>query len=274
MQSSTPREQQQQPPQQAASDPAIAQLQAAVQREPNNLSLRDDLTQAYLERENLTAVAEQTRFVLAKDPNDSRALTFQALVHIAMGQRDVAVRMLQKAKQSDAKNLNARVTLAWLYSQSDMPAAEAEIAQAIQVAPAERERLEQALQQMKTPQPATGDLPPGHPPVNESQPPQGKSVRVTLNLESATPPQGVLFVIARNPAGGPPAAVKRIAVTSFPVTVDISQADSMMGQPLPDLFRLEARLDSDGDAMTKSPTDPSAAMDNVAPGAVITLSLK
>lgn len=270
MQSSTPREQQP-----ADSDPAIAQLQAAVQRDPNNLSLRDDLAQAYLERENLEAVAEQTRIVLAKDPNDSRALTFQALVHIQNRQNDVAVRMLQKAKQADPKNLNARVTLAWVYSQRDMQAAEEEIAQAIQIAPEERERLEQALQQMKTPQQASSELPPGHPPVNEQQQqPQGKSVRITLNLESAAPPNGVLFVIARDPAGGPPAAVKRIAVTSFPITVDISQADSMLGQPLPDLFRLEARLDSDGDPLTKPASDPSAALDNVAPGAVITLSLK
>jgi tetratricopeptide (TPR) repeat protein len=271
MQSSTPRQQPQQP-QPAEADPAIAQLQAAIERDPNNLSLRDDLAQAYLERENLQAVAEQTRVVLAKDPNDARALTFQALVHINMGQTDVAVRMLQKAKQADPKNLNARVTLAWVYSQTDMPAAEAEIAQAIQVAPEERVRLEQALQQMKTPQPASGELPAGHPPVNEQ--PTGKSVRVTLNLESPAPPSGVLFVIARNPAGGPPAAVKRIPVTSFPITVDISQADSMLGQPLPDLFRLEARLDSDGDPLTKPATDPSAALDNVAPGAVVTLALK
>jgi tetratricopeptide (TPR) repeat protein len=271
MQSSTPRQQPQQP-QPAETNPAIAQLQAAIERDPNNLSLRDDLAQAYLERENLQAVAEQTRVVLAKDPNDARALTFQALVHINMGQTDVAVRMLQKAKQADPKNLNARVTLAWVYSQTDMPAAEAEIAQAIQVAPEERVRLEQALQQMKTPQPASGELPAGHPPVNEQ--PTGKSVRVTLNLESTAPPSGVLFVIARNPAGGPPAAVKRIPVTSFPITVDISQADSMLGQPLPDLFRLEARLDSDGDPLTKPATDPSAALDNVAPGAVVTLALK
>jgi cytochrome c-type biogenesis protein CcmH len=274
MQSSTPRQQQMQQPATDA-DPAIAQLQAAIERDPNNLSLRDDLAQAYLERENLQAVAEQTRVVLAKDPNDARALTFQALVHINMGQSDVAVRMLQKAKQADPKNLNARVTLAWVYSQTDMPAAEAEIAQAIQIAPEERVRLEQALQQMKTPQPASGELPPGHPAVNEQpQQPTGKSVRVTLNLESAAPPSGVLFVIARNPAGGPPAAVKRIPVTSFPITVDISQADSMMGQPLPDLFRLEARLDSDGDPLTKPASDPSAALDNVAPGAVVTLALK
>jgi hypothetical protein len=48
----------------------------------------------------------------------------------------------------------------------------------------------------------------------------------------------------------------------------------MMGQPLPDKFRLEARLDSDGDAMTRPPTDPSAMQNDVAPGASVKLALK
>ena len=60
----------------------------AVQRDPNNLQLRNDLAQAYIERENLMAVFEQTKFVLEKSPTDSRALTFQALVRMAMGEAD------------------------------------------------------------------------------------------------------------------------------------------------------------------------------------------
>jgi hypothetical protein len=48
----------------------------------------------------------------------------------------------------------------------------------------------------------------------------------------------------------------------------------MMGQPLPDKFRLEARLDSDGDAATKTPTDPTASQNDVAPGAAVKLALK
>ena len=38
--------------------------------------------------------------------------------------------------------------------------------------------------------------------------------------------------------------------------------------------RLEARLDSDGDAATKPPTDPSASQNDVTPGAVVKLALK
>jgi len=100
-------------------------------------------------------------------------------------------------------------------------------------------------------------------------------VHVTVDLApGAQQRTGILFVVARNPAGGPPAAVKRIAGATFPVTFDLSSADSMMGQPLPAKFRLEARLDSDGDASTKPPTDPSAMQEDVAAGMSVTLALK
>ncbi|HEX8618708.1 MAG TPA: tetratricopeptide repeat protein, partial [Thermoanaerobaculia bacterium] len=91
-------------PQGQRPDPAVQQLEAAVQKDPENLELRNDLAQAYLQRENLMGVFEQTKFVLAKSPNDSRALTLQALVRMAMGDADDATRMLQRATQLDPKN--------------------------------------------------------------------------------------------------------------------------------------------------------------------------
>ena len=49
----------------------------------------------------------------------------------------------------------------------------------------------------------------------------------------------------------------------------------MMGQPLPATVRIEARLDSDGDAMTKNPSDPHAVQDGVATnGTKISLALQ
>jgi hypothetical protein len=49
----------------------------------------------------------------------------------------------------------------------------------------------------------------------------------------------------------------------------------MMGQPLPATVRIEARLDSDGDAMTKNPSDPHAVQDGVATnGTKVSLVLK
>ena len=302
MQSATPREPQQTAPmaqaqqQQQPPDAFVQQLEAAVQKDPDNAALRNDLAQAYLERDNLMGVFEQTKVVLAKNPNDSRALTFQALVRMAMGEGQAAMSMLQQATKIDPKNLDGWVALAWVHAQNgQMKEAEASIAEAIKVSPGDKARLEEVLQQMKghsqqqqpASQQAGGELPAGHPPVGgeppamaaaaapAAAPGDGKNVRVTLNLDAAaTTRTGIVFVMARGPSGGPPVAVKRLLATNFPLTVDLGAADSMMGQPLPATFRLEARLDTDGDAATKPPTDPKAALDGVAPGAVVTLSLK
>jgi tetratricopeptide (TPR) repeat protein len=265
---------------QTAPDPMVQTLEAAVQAQPNNLELRNNLAQAYLERDNLMAVFEQTRVVLAQAPENSRALTLQGLVRMAMGETEQATSMLQRATKNDPKNLDSWVALAWVYAQSNrMQDAERMIQSAAAQVPAERTRLEQVFVQMKAQlaqqdvQQAGNELPAGHPPVEAGAAAGG--VRVTLDLDaSAKQRTGIVFVIARNPAGGPPVAVKRVVATSFPMNVEITAADSMMGQQLPASFRVEARLDADGDPMTKPGSDPSASVDAVMPGASVRLALK
>lgn len=276
-----------QAPQQA--DPMLQQLQAAVQAQPDNLQLRNDLAQAYLERENLMAVFQETKLVLEKAPNDSRALTLQGLVRMNMGETETAMNMLQRATQSEPKNLDGWVALAWVYAQSNrMQDAERMIAEAGRQVPEQRGRLEQVFVQMKAQiaqremqAQGGGGLPEGHPAIDgapaaaAAAAPSGAGVHVTLDLDpSAKQRSGIVFVIARNPAGGPPVAVKRVVATSFPVNVEITAADSMMGQQLPASFRVEARLDSDGDPLTKPATDPKAAQEGVAPGATVRLALR
>lgn len=286
----------------ATADPIVQQLEAAVQSQPGNLQLRNDLAQAYLERDNLMAVFQQTKLVLEKSPEDSRALTLQGIVRMAMGEAEEATKLLQRATKNDPKNLDGWVALAWVYAQSErMPDAERMIAEAGRQVPQEKARLEQVFGQMKTqiaqrgaPQATQGNqLPEGHPPIAgapaapmataapassgmpASGAASGASVRVTLDLDPSVKQRtGIVFVIVRNPAGGPPVAVKRVVAASFPFNLELTSADSMMGQSLPPSFRLEARLDSDGNAMTKPPSDPSAMQEGVAPGASVRLALK
>lgn len=282
-QQAPPMQQQQPPP-----DAVVQQMLAQVQRTPDDLSLRNDLAQAYLERDNLMGVFEQTKYVLEKRPNDSRALTYQALVRMAMGEVPAATAMLQKATQTDPQNLDAWVGLAWVNAQNGrMPEAEQAIAAAAKASPGDQARLAEVFEQMKRqvalaktePQgqvaAAGTQLPPDHPPINGGAAPSGTNVKVTLSLDPSVKSRtGVVFVIARNPAGGPPVAAKRLDARSLPLTFDFGAADSMMGQPLPPTFRLEARLDPDGDASSRNPTDPKAVQENVSPGATITLALK
>jgi cytochrome c-type biogenesis protein CcmH len=271
---SAPQSQQQQQP-----DPVLQQMEAAVAKSPDDLEMRNQLAKAYLERENLMGVFEQTKYILARTPDDARALTFQALVRMSMGQRDPAAEMLQHAIKSDPQLLDAYVALAWDDIQRGKTAeAEAQIAEATRRHPEQKARLDDVLSKMKeqakNPAPATAAA--STPAA--AAPASGPSVHVTLTLAGAAPsPNAVLFVIARaaGQTAGPPAAVKRIANPTFPLDIDLSAADSMMGQPLPATVRIEARLDSDGDAMTKNPSDPHAAQDGVATnGTKVSLALQ
>lgn len=110
-----------------------------------------DIAQQELERDNLMGVFEQTRIVLDKDPENSRALTLQAMVRAAMGEGDRAAEMLRRAMKSDPTNLDARVALAWVYAQNGrVNEAEKVIADAIEAVPSEKELLEKVRKQITT----------------------------------------------------------------------------------------------------------------------------
>jgi len=283
---SAPQSQQQQQP-----DADLQQIEAAVAKTPDDLEMRNQLAKAYLERENLMGVFRETQYVLQRNPTNAPALTYQALVRMSMGQRDGAEEMLRRALKSDPELLDAYVALAWDKVQSGKAGeADSLIAEATRRHPAQKARLDEVLAKMKqqASSATSSAVPPNHPalpsPGSEAAsgsapaPVSGPSVHLTLSLSGPTPsPNAVLFIIARGAGqtAGPPAAVKRIAGPSFPLEIDLSAADSMMGQPLPASVRIEARLDSDGDAMTKNPSDPHAAQDGVATnGAKVALVLK
>jgi hypothetical protein len=97
-------------------------------------------------------------------------------------------------------------------------------------------------------------------------PPVGSgTLRGTVRLaDGVAPPKGVLFVIARSQAGGPPIAVRRLPAGPFPVDFVLGPQDGMMpGQPLTGPLQLTARLDSDGDPMTRLEGDLNGSAPDV-----------
>jgi Flp pilus assembly protein TadD len=308
MQNAKPKEEQpqpgaQQPPmaqaQQPSTDPVVLQLEAGVKQQPENLELRKELAKAYLERDNMMGVFEQTQYVLGKQPNDARALTYGAIVRTAMGQADAATKMLQQATVSDPTLLDAWVAMAWVNMQlGKIEAADAAIAQAKKQHPEESMRLDQMLAQMKSAAREAANqqqMPANHPAVDGAPVAAGplpgaagapaaasndpKRIEVQLTISPAARARvanGVIFVIARaaGVTAGPPVAAKRFALADLSGPITISSADSMMGQPLPDRVRIDVRLDSDGDPITRPATDPAASQDNVAAGSTVSLVLK
>ncbi|WP_394210688.1 c-type cytochrome biogenesis protein CcmI [Enterovibrio calviensis] len=85
----------------------------------------------------------------------------------------------------------------------------------------------------------------------------GQSVSVTISLgeEVGTPNEGVLIVSVHSADGAPmPVAAKRLPLSSFPLNVELTDADSMIPErlmsSLPNVL-VKARIDRDGNVMTK-----------------------
>lgn len=75
-----------------------------------------------------------------------------------------------------------------------------------------------------------------------------------------TPPSGgVLFLIARAASAGPPLAVKRLPTGPFPMSFRLGPEDVMIpGQPFAGPLQLVARIDADGDPLTRGAEDWTA----------------
>jgi len=99
---------------------------------------------------------------------------------------------------------------------------------------------------------------------------QGR-IEIAPELAKAAPGGGVLFVIARpqGARGGPPLAVLRISSPSFPLDFSIGPENVMIpSMRFEGAISLSARLDADGNAMTRGGTDLSSAVEEpLEPGA-------
>lgn len=102
----------------------------------------------------------------------------------------------------------------------------------------------------------------------DAEPIQGV-VTVAPEMAGRVSPGGVLFVIARAGAAGPPLAVQRVPSPSFPLRFSIGPENRMIRtMPFAGELRLTARLDADGDATSRGPGDlQGEAAGTHAPGA-------
>lgn len=119
--------------------------------------------------------------------------------------------------------------------------------------------------------PPAGNMPAGHPPTGMPAPGEAVGAGGTLSGTIALDPSmtdkvkagSVLFIIVRRDEGegqkGMLLAAKKIPVTGtgmFPLKYTVGPADVMMqGTQLAGGVRVEARVDQDGDAISKAPGD-------------------
>lgn len=82
------------------------------------------------------------------------------------------------------------------------------------------------------------------------------TITLAPELEGRVPAGAVLFVIARRSEQGPPLAVQRLTDPKLPMAFSIGPEDRMIQQmPFVGPITLSARLDADGNAMTRLPGD-------------------
>jgi tetratricopeptide (TPR) repeat protein len=271
----------------AATDPEEARLKARVAQSPDDLEAHLSLARLYLDRQDMMGVWNETQAVLTRSPGNAPALSYQALVRLAMGQADVARSMLERAIAAEPDLIDAypALSLAQLRLGQREEAARTMV-EAKRRFPEQAEaltRLEAQLQaESAEPTPAGANphaavSPPGAAAAAApaTEPPAGGAGRRRITGQIELDPAlegraagGVVFLMLRAPGeeAGMPLAVERLTLTSFPLRFEIGEANSMTGQPLPDEVEIEARLDSDGNPMTHPPTDPSARADRVALG--------
>jgi len=100
-------------------------------------------------------------------------------------------------------------------------------------------------------------------------PPIRGTVSVADELARRLPPGAVLFLIARRGGAGPPLAVLRIPSPRFPLEFSLGPEDRMIQTlPFAGEVQITARLDADGNAMSRQPGDlEGRAPSAVSPGA-------
>ena len=233
----------------------------------------------HLARQDLMGVWNDTQFVLQREPGNPRALSYQALVRLAMGQADVAESMLKRALAAAPGLIDAHLHLAVVYARTGrMAEAEATLRAARSQFPQHREGLDRLMQQITQEGPAEGTDPAAtgahaevapSDDVPASQPGLPARLSGVVELDRSAQARsaggGIVFVTVRA-AGvttGPPVAVKRFPASTLPGAFAITTADSMLGQELPGRVRIEARLEPDGDPLTRAATDPAARLEDV-----------
>ncbi len=276
--------QQSTPPMKSAPDPTLQPLRDAVEANPEAVEPRLTLLRAQIGRRRFIQAYEGANELLKFAPDNAQAKTFLAIVRIEMGMSSTAVKLLTEALQTNPILVEALIYRGVANMQTgEAQAALDDWAEATTIRPDAATVLKPLIERAegmlngtiqppkpKAHPPANSGMPSGHPPtgsrmpsghppagaISTTQAPKGPPAKLVINLaEGAQAKTGeILFIIGR-PAGvsaGPPAAVKRLTVGTFPIEVSLTNADMMMGGTLPEKLDITARVDGDGNPLTKN----------------------
>lgn len=225
----------------------------------------DEGKQAF-EKQDFPKAIEAFKKVLANEPNNPEAHSYMGFILVQAGHGDGALMAFDKAL-SQAPNFPMAL---WgkgmvLYQDKKDYAGAREIFQRLlNLVPPGEERNE--VVKVLAEIPASGAAA-SRPAVTEKSATTGSSssgqisgkITIDPKLKANIDPNAALFVIARpaTSGGGPPLAVKKIDRPTFPIDYTLSQDNAMMGMPFSGKINITARLDKDGNPVTRTPGDIS-----------------
>jgi tetratricopeptide (TPR) repeat protein len=270
----------------------IEQLRQTLEADPSDLSARKRYALGLLGTGQFFGAFQQAEEILAAVPGDPDGLYVAAMVRLQMGQDEASVELFDAVLAQFPQHVLALTGKGVaMYRAGNELGARVLWQQAKEASGGNNPQVEHLLDMLDArleeegeggAESADGDVPtapaaaePAAAGGATATDPSGAVYRVVIRLADGAqpPPHAFLFVTLQGDAPGPPAAVKRLTGSSFPLELTLSAADSMLGRPLPENGIIGARLDGDGNASTRQDGD-LAAEAPAAEGSVIELVLR
>jgi len=255
----------------------VEALRARLVTNPTDLSATKQLAFLLLINGNFVEAFDYSKKALEMNPDDPDGLYVQGVVRIRMGQVQQAIDLLDRVLKQYPDHLLALIARgSALQRVGDTAQAVETWQRALAVAGGNHPEIERMIAEAQgattapTIAAAATDSVTDRATDNNS----GFAVRIELAPGASGPPGGTLFLSLRAAEGGPPTAARKVVNPQFPLELTLSQADSMLGGPLPTSGSLTARLDADGNAITRSAGDLAATATATAGGKRITLRLQ
>jgi cytochrome c-type biogenesis protein CcmH len=231
---------------------------------------------AFFERRDYAPAIEAFKKALAVDPNQPEAHAYLGMILAQAGHAEGAIMAFDKALavqpdfplalwgkgmllyQTKSDPAAARETLQRLAAIMPPGPAKTEVEKAIADLSRTTSDTKRLAQSTASKPAATPSAKPAEKPAPAGGAKLQGIIDVDPKLKSKVESQAVLFIIARPAGGGPPIAAKRIARPTFPLAYSLGPEDAMSpAAPFSGKVMVSARLDKDGDPMTRGAGDLS-----------------
>ncbi|MCB9777056.1 MAG: tetratricopeptide repeat protein [Alphaproteobacteria bacterium] len=227
---------------------ALEEAKAALEANPQDIDAAAFLAHSYIRDGDLDAGMKYVDAGRTADPDDPRIQASLAALMIAIGYFERAESTLD-----DAQKAAPDLASAWLWrgvlrqQQGDLEGAGAAFDKVLELSTDAQDRRLAAI--------LKSDL-------DKAAHPVGPRVAGRVEIgEGVTVPEGaLLFIYARSPelGVGPPLAALKVPVSQLPYDFTISETDMIRPGTWPDEVWVSARVDLDGNAMTKDEGAPAS----------------